>query len=113
MTEDLPSFDPEHEAPATTPKPPRKPRRKPAKRQSAIKAKNLPAPKKARGRPRKQRLGKVHRRQREAATLKAGFKPEHAGGLFSKEVYDTIGKLMGMEKADRELVFAIVKGLNT
>jgi hypothetical protein len=52
MTEDLPSFDPDHETPQAPPAPPKKPRRKPAKwakKLAVVKA--SPKKKSRRGRP--------------------------------------------------------------
>jgi hypothetical protein len=55
MTEDLPSFDPDHETPPVqAPKPPKKPRRKPTKKRKArAPVVTRPRPKKQRGRNRK------------------------------------------------------------
>jgi hypothetical protein len=53
MTEDLPSFDPDHETPATAPKPPKKPRQKPTKKRKArAPVVTHPQPKKKRGKKR-------------------------------------------------------------
>jgi hypothetical protein len=100
MSDQMPMFDDPIPPAESNPK---KPRQKPVRRRKAVKAE---APKPVKKRRKKRKISK---HPALAAPYKAS--PKHAGGRYSKDVYATIVKLMGMNNAERSDVLDIVKGL--
>lgn len=100
----LPSFDSDptiQETPAPKKSRPRPQRKRPTKKA----VKRVAPPKLAKRVPKKRRV-------RKAILPKQIVPVTHAGGLFTPEVYQAIGRLMEMKLPDRSLVLSIVDSLS-
>lgn len=93
---DLPTFDMPVDMP--NPEPPKKPRAKPMKR--------------SRGRPKgkvKVKVPKVAKRKRRVVKVPI---QQHAGGRYTRKVYDAIGAMMMLTPDEREVAFEVSQELS-